>query len=225
MSLATGLLVWGVLAMPPVRAAVESGLATHVLVYLPGLAAAGCAIGGAARRHWDRVLTPYNTQGIPGLLLAGLAIAFWLAPRSLDAALLDGRWEAAKLVSVPLLVGVPLGLSWPRMGVVGRGFVCANLAAMLAAMGVVYLAWPERLCASYLIGEQHLLGRGLLAAGAGLAVAGLFVVLRAGRHAPDSPPVPSPAPRGSCRDPRSPERERSQVEQKSRQKHEHEDHG
>ncbi len=163
------------LLLPPLRQVLEGHLVLHLLVQIPLLAAAGVLLGCAlnfpeqfgARRQF---LASWHAGGLSGLLLALFTAAFWMLPRSLDAALAEPAMAAAKFVSLPLLLGLPLALSWPRLNSIARGFVWTNLVSMLGFLGWLYLAAPTRLCNFYLLDEQTLLGRALLGIGGTLAV-------------------------------------------------------
>ncbi len=98
-----------------------------------------------------------------------------MLPVALDAALGDWRMEAAKFVGLPLLVGLPLGLSWRRMPPLGQAFVLANFISKLGALGGLYLAAPIRLCAYYRLDQQQAAGWALI----GLAAAVAFGVFLA----------------------------------------------
>ncbi|MBU6470291.1 MAG: hypothetical protein KGL00_01415 [Gammaproteobacteria bacterium] len=69
-----------------------------------------------------------------GLLFATFVTAFWMLPRVLDAA-----------ASEPLLTGLPMGLSWPRMNFVVRGVFLMELIAVFFRFGWLYLISPVRL--------------------------------------------------------------------------------
>lgn len=168
----TGAAVLALAILPPLRDVLEGRLVTHVLVQLPLLAAAGAlfgrallAVDGGAGRGGG-----WNAGGLPGLLLALFTAAFWMLPRSLDAALADPAMAAAKFVSLPMLLGLPLALSWPRLHPLARGVVWAKLLSMLGFLGWLYLAAPLRLCNFYRLDDQGLLGRALLATGAMIAL-------------------------------------------------------
>lgn len=169
---AAGLAVPLLLASPPLRQLLEGHLVAHLLVQIPLLALAGASIGRTLLvcQVGRGVIGSWNARGLPGLLLALFTAAFWMLPRSLDGALAEPVMAAAKFVSLPLLLGLPLALSWPRLHPIARGFVWANLLSMLGFLGWLYLAAPTRLCNFYLQDEQALLGRALLAIGAGLAL-------------------------------------------------------
>ena len=171
--LLAGLLLLGMLAVPALRDWLEASPARHMLVQLPLLACAGVCIGdsfGKAAWRLGSGLAAYNTAGIPGTIVAAATAAFWMLPRSLDAALADPAMDAAKFASLPLLVGLPLALSWHRLPAVGRSFVKANLISMLAFMGWLYLTAPIRLCNFYLVDQQAVVGRALLLLAAIFAV-------------------------------------------------------
>jgi hypothetical protein len=74
----------------------------------------------------------------------------------------------AKYLSVPLLVGLPFALGWPRMGFIVKGVFLVELIATFFRLGWLYLIWPERLCNTYLLEDQQRLGQYMLLIGAAL---------------------------------------------------------
>jgi hypothetical protein len=160
------LLVCALLATPPLRALLESTMSLQMLVQIPLLAATGWWLAGAVPRGADDAIATWNAGGVSGLVLASMAALLWMLPRALDGAV-DLPWvAAAKFASVPLLIGLPLGLSWPRMGFVVRGVLLLEFVATCFRLGWLYLASPQRLCSNYLIDDQQHLGRFLLVIGA-----------------------------------------------------------
>lgn len=155
------------LALPPLRVWLEGSMAGHMLVHIPLLTAAGVLAAFALPPHWQRRLAAHNTCGLPLTLLAGFVSTYWMLPRALDAALTNPWMEAAKFVSLPVLAGLPLAVSWRPLGVIGRGFVAANFISMLAVLGWLYIVAPVRVCNNYLVNQQAFAGW-LLVAGAGL---------------------------------------------------------
>src|SRR5690606_13444330 len=87
---------------------------------------------------------------------------FWMLPRWLDAAVVSWRIDAAKMVTLVLFGGLPLGWGWARLGELARASVWANLISMLAAVAVLYMSFPDRLCNTYIYGEQLALGWSML---------------------------------------------------------------
>lgn len=153
------------LLLPPVRVALQSRMAAQMLVQIPLLIVVGYGLRGAAPQRLATILKGWNYNGIAGLLLASFATAFWMLPRSLDAAASEPLVTAAKFVSVPLLIGLPIGLSWPRMSFVVRGVFVAEFIAMFFRLGWLYMISPVRLCNNYLLGDQQRSGQYMLIIG------------------------------------------------------------
>jgi len=142
----------------------------QMLVQIPLLALAGGWLAQETPGWLNQRLARWNHQGISGLLLASLTGMVWMLPLALDAALDDPRFTLAKFLSVPLLIGAPVALSWPRAGFVVRGVVLLELTATAFRLGWLYLISPVRLCSNYLLGDQERLGKLLLAVGLALVL-------------------------------------------------------
>lgn len=155
------------LAAVALRRPLEADPLTHVLVQLPLLALAGAVLAPALRLGRG----DWNRGGWVCLILAVFAMAFWMLPRNIDAALQSAAWEAAKLVTLPLLVGLPLRLGWARAHPLLRGVLKAQALSMLGVLAFLYTHAPIRLCNFYLVEDQYRLGLGFLAAALALAVA------------------------------------------------------
>jgi hypothetical protein len=188
--------LWLILWLPPVRIAFERDMAVHMIVQLPLLALAGFLLAARFRAHEPRWLAEADWLGIPGLLLVIFATSFWMLPRTLDAALADPLIDLAKFLSLPLLVGLPLGLSWYRMPALGRAFLWANFIPKLGSIGGLYLSAPTRLCAFYRLDQQASAGWALIAVAVAL---GLLWFLAAfvgwpASHAKADPVTASQAP-------------------------------
>lgn len=165
----------------------EAHLVTHLLVQYPLLIGAGSMAGAALARTRNARWTAASA-----LLGAGLALGFWLLPRSIDAALAAHLPDMVKAGCLVVLVGLPLGWGWTQAGPILRGFTWANAIAMLIVMGWLQLAVPVRLCNRYLLGDQRQLGLALLALAALMLAAGLGRVMlgrRGARPDPSSGPV------------------------------------
>lgn len=186
-------LLWCLLAMPSVRELLEARMALHMAVQLPLLAAVGWLLATALPSAVTKPLQSCNEHGIAGTVVAVLVALHWMLPRMLDAALAGGGVEAVKFVSLPLLVGLPLSLSWGRLNSVGRGFVLANLLSMLAVLGWLYLAAPVRVCSFYLIDQQAVLGRTLLGIAAAVGAVLLLRLLFIGQPSATDDPRSAPS--------------------------------
>lgn len=160
----------------PLGTWLEASLVTHTLIEYPLLVGCGVLIGHGLRTPCERWIAPFNGGGIPGLLLASFALAFWMIPRWLDASLVEPTVSLAKLITLPALVGIPLAWSWHRLHPIAEGVVKIEFLTMLLRVGWLYLAAPDRLCNGYLLDDQQWLGRWLIAIGFALAITWLIPV-------------------------------------------------
>ena len=167
-------------------------MTAQMLIQIPLLIAVGFFIGRTLPARASEAIADWNYGGISGLVLATLTGAFWMLPRALDAAVVDPLVATAKYLSVPLLIGLPLALSWPRMGFIVRGVFLLECIATFFRLGWLYMVWPERLCTLYLLDDQQRLGQYLLLIGAALFL-GVAWKLLCGRF--DSLPDAVPAHR------------------------------
>jgi len=147
------------LAMPFARTWLESTMALHMLMQIPLLAAIGVVTCRSLPEHWQQRALAGAGGPVAWVLVALFASSYWMLPRALDAALADPLHETAKFLCLPALVGLPLALAWRRLSVFGRGFVLTNFSSMLAVLGWLYLAAPQRVCNSYLVSQQESAGR------------------------------------------------------------------
>jgi hypothetical protein len=138
----------------------------HVLIQFPLLGLAGFLVG-------SQYTIGSNWWG-PAIVLALVVTIIWMLPRSVDAALTDTTWHVAKFLTLPLLVGLPLGMVWRHIGPIVRGFIKAEAVSMLLFLGFLYTHAPIRLCNSYLADDQVRLGFGFAYVAGGLAL--LWVV-------------------------------------------------
>ncbi|MCC4115392.1 hypothetical protein LLG90_08535 [Aromatoleum toluclasticum] len=147
-------LLYLLLATPAARAWLEATMSGHMLVQIPLLAALGFAACRLLPNAWQETLLAAAGGPVPHVVVALFASTWWMLPRALDDALASPLVEAAKFVSLPALVGLPLALAWRRLGAIGRGFIWTNFISMLAVLGWLYIAAPLRVCNSYLVDQQ-----------------------------------------------------------------------
>jgi hypothetical protein len=166
------------LALPWTRHMLERVMIGHMLVQIPLLAVTGVLMARALPPALTRRLAKWNAGGVSGILLALIASSWWMVPRALDSALASPAMEVTKFVTLPLLVGVPLALSWGALGGIGRGFVIANVLPMWAVVGWAYAAAPVRVCNYYLVDQQVVAGFGLLNLSVALGVATAVMAFR-----------------------------------------------
>lgn len=160
-----GLLLWLVLATPVARGFLEASMSLQMLVQMPLLGLAGYLLARQLPERVRRVLAAWDRGGVSGLLLASVVSLPWMLPRLMDAALAEPWVELAKFTSLPLLIGLPLALSWPRAGLVVRGVFLMEMVATVFRVGWLYLVAPQQLCVNYLVDDQQRLGTALLVLG------------------------------------------------------------
>ena len=180
------LILWGILVITPLSELLERTLLGHVLVEFPLLIGVGVALGRGVAHHTQSGFNVINRGGIPGILIASFATAFWMIPRWLDASLTDPNVALLKYVTFPLCIGFLLAVSWPRLPPLARGVVKIELLSMLFRVGWLYLISPERLCSNYLLSEQEKLGKAFLIIASGLTLIwGLNAFFRDARETPN----------------------------------------
>ena len=131
-----GLGLFIAVVLPPAAAQLEANLVWHVLLQLPMLVLAGWLVARGLPARLLTAINRYNEYGIPGILIVTFVGLCWMIPRVLDAALQLPMVALAKYVSIPLLVGAPLALSWPRMHAIARGLRLDRAARYAAAFGL-----------------------------------------------------------------------------------------
>ncbi len=148
------------LATPGARSLLEREMVSHVLIQIPLLAICGVWVGNYLSKS-RQLHIPYHIA-LPLFLVALFTLMFWMLPRMLDASLEQAGYIAAKFVTLPFLLGIPLALSWGSLGISTKAFVMTNTVSMLAVLAWLYLESPVRLCNYYLADEQKKLGIYLL---------------------------------------------------------------
>ncbi|MCC6304344.1 MAG: DUF1404 family protein [Rhodobacteraceae bacterium] len=190
--------------LPPVAGRLEARLPLQVLGQYPLLVAGGALAGAAlARRHGRGA----GWSAAAALLAGAAVLGFWMIPRWIDAAVALPSVRTLRALSLVLAAGLPLGWGWALAGPVLRGFALANAVPMLAVTGWILLVVPARLCNSFLVEDQRLLGRLQLALALAILVAAVLRALAGGpaqgaatdrRMRRASPPIASPqAPRAT----------------------------
>jgi len=149
------------LALPPVRRAMEAGMATHMLLQFPALIAAGALLASVCPASLRRGVARWNVLGIAGLSASAGVLALAMIPRLFDLALVDPRVEAAKWAAL-LACGAALRMSWRPAGAVVQGFFLGNVLPMTGVVGVLYQDATARLCNSYRLDEQAFVGQALV---------------------------------------------------------------
>jgi hypothetical protein len=152
----------------------EQRMLTHMVLELPLLFAIGWWSATPIARPGPGWLRHINAGGLSGLTVAMVISALWMLPLSLDAAVLSPAVGWFKVVSV-LLAGWLTGISLREARPAIQAFFVLNWTWMTGAVGALYQQVPERLCSTYLLGDQAWAGRGLVALA--VAVGAMWMVL------------------------------------------------
>lgn len=182
-----------VLLAPPVRHGLEASMTAQMLLQMPLLGGVGWLLSHALPARALEGVAHWNHRGITGLVLASIVGAYWMLPRTLDASVTVPLLGAAKYLALPLLIGMPFALGWPRMGFIVKGVFLLELTATFFRLGWLYLISPERLCNNYLLDDQQRLGQYMLLIGAALFL-GVAAKLLWGRFDTLAEPGPVSAP-------------------------------
>lgn len=161
---------WGpilclILALPPIRSLTEGSMTLQMLVQLPLLVVGGLGMCALIPVRSTALLQRWNHNGIGGLLVATFTSMVWMLPSMMDTSVISTEYAIAKFITMPMLVGLPLGISWKHMNFVVRAVFMVELTATCFRLGWLYLISPSRICNMYLLGDQQQLGTALIAIG------------------------------------------------------------
>lgn len=154
-----------ILCLPWVREWLEASMTLHMLVQFPLLIGVGWVVGRGLPHRITTWLDEWNCNGITGVVIVTTVTTVWMLPSMLDMAATNVLVDVLKYVTLPLLVGVPMVVSWPRMGFVLRGVFISEFIAMFFRLGWLYLILPTRVCNNYLLDDQQVGGKLMLVIG------------------------------------------------------------
>ncbi|RSD24846.1 hypothetical protein [Mesobacillus subterraneus] len=150
------------LMLPPVARLMESVMIIHMHMQMPMLVIAGFFMAHLFLQRYPQFFNKYNQNGVPGILLFTIIMAYWLLPRTMDEALTIETVEIFKFVSLPFLAGVPLRDSWRRLSKTWKNNVITLFTVVFLGMGWLYIQSNDQLCNNYLVIDQVILGWGFI---------------------------------------------------------------
>lgn len=106
-----GIAILALILGTPVKGFLEASMAGHVMLELPLLSLAGYLIAHPFRQKWAKTLSIINRGGVPGILIVGFTLAFWMIPKWLDYSLAHEGIAWLKYFSFTFLIGFLLSLS------------------------------------------------------------------------------------------------------------------
>lgn len=136
----------------------EKSLIVHLFILIPVLIFLGFLLGRYCILE-PRFMAKWNQTGVPLLVLASLTFVFWMIPRFLDASLQDNGYYLFKIISLPLLCGLPLAWSYNKASYITFNFFRIEFIATLFRMAWLFITAKERLCLNYLYSEQAMVGK------------------------------------------------------------------
>lgn len=160
------------LALPAVRAVLESRMSLHMAVELPLLLLGGYCLGSDLPRQ-GTLLSRIDDGGLLTATMASCVLAYWMVPAALDHAVLDSGYAWLKY-AMWIAAGALLRAARWRLGPVIRAFFLSNAAWMTCTAGLLYLDAEQQLCVNYLRDDQQLTGWALMCWGVALGAGGLW---------------------------------------------------
>jgi uncharacterized membrane protein YqaE (UPF0057 family) len=154
---------WLTIITPPIGIWLKQSMHTHMLVQLSLLVLIGVAIGQQLNKYYPQLLYQVKVFRAALLLLAIATMMIWMIPRLLDLAVENTWVDAAKVLSLPLLAGLPLYFAWQNFGPIVRGILHLEALATLLRLAWLYIESPTRLCVQYGLDDQKRLGTILIA--------------------------------------------------------------
>lgn len=190
-------LVWlglvGLLASPLADPHLIRTQPRFLLLHVPVWVLLGYLAGRHMRAGGSPRAMPWNPSGLTGLVFFVGSVAFWMIPRSVDAAVLSHG--ADQLLHANLLAaGFALAWSVPAMPFVVRTALGIYGTSMTFALGALYTNYTGLLCGTFTLAEQRQTGHALYLLCPPLVLALLVLAVRAlgrERRAPRGAAAPS----------------------------------
>lgn len=159
---ALSILLFGI-TLPGIGSWLERGMISHLLIQLPLIVYIGLCLADQMPVRWINAINRYNAGGVTGFFVMSATGLFWMIPSALDQSVNDPSFQLAKVVTLLFGIGVTFRISNRVFNPILKGVFFLEVWAMLGRAGYLFLISPERLCTNYLISEQQLLGKLLLA--------------------------------------------------------------
>ncbi|MBP2241932.1 hypothetical protein J2Z40_002505 [Cytobacillus eiseniae] len=156
-----GIILYGILCIPPLTNYMESIMIVHMLIQLPLLILVGWLIGKPILRKFQHFFANWNTNGVPGIILFIFITMYWMLPRAIDEAVSEWYIELFKFIGLPI-IGLCIRDSWSKIQTLGRSFIFLNYLPMFGLMAWLYIDSPIQICNNYLESQQKVLGWGFL---------------------------------------------------------------
>jgi len=166
------------LSIPPFRFLIEQSMMMQMVIQMPLL-----FIGGAFLNHFPRAkkitqfVSPFNTFGLTGFMLAQIILIYWMLPISIDRAVVIPIYDIAKVISM-IIAGFWVGDALERSPPALQLFFIGYFAAMMIWLGIYFINSDLRLCNVYSLSSQYWTGYCLCFISAAIVTFWSFLVLK-----------------------------------------------
>lgn len=164
------------LMLPPVARLMESVMIVHMHMQMPMLVISGFLMARLFLLQYPQFFNKYNQNGIPGILLFIIIMAYWMLPRTMDEALTIENVEVFKFVSLPFLAGIPLRDSWKKLSKTWKNNIITLFTVIFMGMGWLYIQSNDQLCNNYLVVDQIILGWGFITMAVCMVIYLIYIV-------------------------------------------------
>lgn len=157
--------LWLMLVSAPMRGWLESTMSAHMLLNIPAFVLIGWGAGVRLEMLYPQLIATLRPFRWALLLCTIFTLGIWMIPRLLDSAAESLLVDLVKASTLTIAGGLSLNFGWRNTGPVVRGLIHIEAMASLVRLGWVYAESPARLCTSYGLDDQYVLGYALLLVG------------------------------------------------------------
>lgn len=144
----------------PLRYWLEQSMSSHLLIEYPLLILMGWQLARFFPLNFFN--NSWNRGGVAGILFALFTLMFWMIPRWMEASIETPILGMAKSFCLAICVGAVSKISWDRLHSVVKALLIIELLTTFIRIGWIYSESPVRVCNSYKIEDQQLLGSMLI---------------------------------------------------------------
>ena len=156
------------LSINPFRVLIINDMMWHMNIQMPLLILSGVFITFPEKFNFDKLIR-LNLYGLTSFILSQLILAYWMLPISIDRAIINWKYDIAKIISL-VLCGILIRLSLSKSTLVMEIFFIGYFLSMMIWAGNFYFQSNERLCNVYSQDSQQFAGAGLMLIGAMLTL-------------------------------------------------------
>lgn len=172
----TCLLCAALMSMWPMRTLIINNMFWHMDFQMPLLILAGASFK-YFYKSFPQIFFKANLFGLTSFFIAQTILAYWMLPLSVDKAIIDWRYDIAKIVSL-VICGYLIKVSFKKATTVIQIFFLGFFISMMIGIGFFFLNSENRLCNVYTLNSQVLAGQGLILIAISLAIIWFFLKMK-----------------------------------------------